>query len=271
MNQKMGSPQGDPESVSTVATRLVLLVEYNGRNYCGFQLQAGQPTVQGELETALKKLTGDTIRIATASRTDSGVHARMQVVSFKTKSKLNPATFISGLNYYLPDDIAVIKAYRTDINFDVRRRAVSREYEYYILNRPTRSPLWHGRSYYVPGQMDIEEMNKACRYLIGQHDLASFASNLGVELENTVRRIHRAEVSRDGDLVVFNIQANAFLPHQVRNTVGALIRVGLGRMTPDEFYSIMDARKMGLAGPAAPACGLYLTRVNYARPIEEEI
>ena len=271
MNQAMGSPQGGPESVSTVATRLVLLVEYNGGNYCGFQLQSGQPTVQGALETALKQLTGDPTRIAAASRTDSGVHACMQVVSFKTKSKLNPATFVSGLNYYLPDDIAVTKAYKTDMSFDVRRRAVSREYEYYILNRPTRSPLHKDRSYYVPGKLDIAEMNRACSYLVGDHDLASFASNLGVELKSTVRRIHRAGVSRDGDFVVFGIKANAFLPHQVRNTVGALIRVGLGRMTPDKFYSIMDARKMGLAGPAAPACGLYLTRVNYARPIEEEI
>ena len=95
MNRATGSPQGDPESVSTVATQLVLLVEYDGRNYCGFQLQAGQPTVQGELETALKKLTGQGTRIAAASRTDSGVHARMQVVSFKTKSKLATATFVS--------------------------------------------------------------------------------------------------------------------------------------------------------------------------------
>jgi tRNA pseudouridine38-40 synthase len=269
---EIGSPVGDPESVSAVnnTTRMVLVIEYNGSHYCGFQLQAKLPTIQGEIEKSLKKLTGDRIRVMAASRTDSGVHARGQVVSFRTESKLAPETFVNGLNYYLPNDIAVKEAHRADGSFSVRSHAVSREYEYYILNSPTPSPLWNGFCHTVTSELDIEAMDQACRLLIGEHDLASFASNLGVEIKCTRRRVYHAGVTRNGEMVVFSIKANSFLPHQVRNTIGALIRVGLGRMTQTEFYSIMEAKKIGLAGPAAPAGGLYLTRVNYGKHFKEE-
>lgn len=272
MSKEIGSPTGDPESVSPAGTttRIVLVIEYNGSRYCGLQLQAKMPTIQGEMEKALKKLTGDSIRVMSASRTDSGVHAKGQVVSFITGSQLTPETFISGLNYYLPDDIAVKEAYKADDSFNVRNHAVSREYDYYILNSPTRSPIWNGFCYHVTGKLDIEAMNRACHHLIGEHDLVSFASNLGVEIKRSRRNVHHAGVTRDRDFVIFSIKANSFLPHQVRNTVGALVRVGLSKMTPEEFYSIMEAKKIGLAGPAAPACGLYLTKVNYKRQFKEE-
>ena len=272
MGKEIGSPIGDPESVSPVSTttKMVLVVEYNGSRYCGFQLQAKLPTIQGEIEKALKRLTGDRIRILAASRTDSGVHAREQVVSFRTKSQLAPETFVSGLNYYLPEDIAVKEAHKSDDSFNVRSHAVSREYKYYILNSPTRSAIWDGFCHTVTVELDIEAMNRACRLLIGEHDLASFASNLGVEIKCARRRVYHAEVIRNGKMVIFSIKANSFLPHQVRNTVGSLVRIGLGRMTPEEFYSIMEAKKIGLAGPAAPACGLYLAKVNYKKPFKKE-
>jgi len=272
MGKKIGSPSGGPESVSPMSTttKMVLVIEYNGSHYCGFQLQVKLPTIQGEIEKALKRLTGNRIRILAASRTDSGVHAWGQVVSFKTKSQLTSGTLISGLNHYLPEDIAVKEAHKANDSFNVRSHAVSREYKYYILNSPTRSAIWDGFCYPVTGELDIEAMNQVCQAFIGEHDLASFASNLGVEIKCTRRRVHHAGVTRNGEMVIFSITANSFLPHQVRNTVGALVRVGLGRMTPAEFYSIMEARKIGLAGPAAPACGLYLTKVNYKRPFEEE-
>jgi len=262
----------DIESVFSVATttRMVLIVEYNGTRYHGFQLQASLPTIQGELEKALTKLTGERIRVTAASRTDAGVHARGQVVSFKTSSSRSRETFVNGLNYYLPGDIAVKEAHEVRDSFSVRRQAVSREYNYYILNSQTRSPLKSSFSYLVKGHLDIEVMNQACLALVGEHDFASFASDLGVSLKSTVRRVYRAEVSRDGELVIFNIVANSFLPHQVRNTVGALVRVGLGRVSIDEFYSILGAKKLGLGGPAAPARGLCLMQVNYPRPFEEE-
>ena len=220
------------------------------------------------MERALWRLTQERIRVTAASRTDAGVHAKGQVVSFRTKSSLPTQTFINGLNYYLPRDIAIKAAHRVDDSFNVRRNALSREYNYYILNSPTRSPLKNSFSYLVAGELDIEAMNQACQALTGKHDLASFASCIGVRLKNTVRNVYKAEVKKDGELVIFNTVANSFLPHQVRNTVGSLIKVGLGKMSLDEFYSIIKARKPGLAGPTVPAYGLCLIRVIYPYPFE---
>lgn len=252
-------------------TKIALILEYDGTNYYGFQLQAELPTIQSELEAALWKLTGDRIRISGASRTDSGVHARGQVVSFRTKSELPPATFVKGLNHYLSKDIAVKAAHKIADSFDVRRGAISREYNYYILNNVTRSPLRQHFCHQVAGELNLKTMNTACQALKGKQDLASFASALGDKIKNTIRTVCRAEMQKDGDMVIFNIIANSFLPHQVRNTVGALIRVGLGKMTVDDFHSIIKSRQPGLAGPTAPARGLCLVRVNYPRPLGEEV
>jgi len=246
-----------------VAGKLLLILEYRGTNYQGFQLQKRAPTVQSKLEKALYRLTGEKIRVIAASRTDSGVHAQGQVVTFSTESGLEAAIFITGLNHYLPSDIAVRQAQWVDEAFNPRRDARSREYRYLILNRTTRSPLLMDRSYLVPGDLDIEAMNQAGSRLIGKHDFASFASQLGSNINSTVRTVHRAEVARKGEMVIFHITADSFLPHQVRNTIGALIRVGQGRMTLEEFCSIIEMKKPGLAGPTAFAGGLCLIRINY--------
>ncbi len=244
-------------------TRVVLIIEYDGRCYHGSQLQAGPATIQGEIEQAIRGLTGERCRIATASRTDAGVHARGQVVSFRTDSLLSEQTLVKGINYYLPRDIAVKAAYRVADSFDVRRNAVSREYNYCILNGLTRSPIWRGFSHLVGEHLDIEAINEACQALLGEHDFVSFASRIGAEKKCTVRYVYRAAMERQGELAVFNMVANSFLPHQVRNTIGLLIKVGLGRVSTSEFCSIIEARVPGLAGPMAPACGLCLMRVNY--------
>ncbi len=248
-------------------TKIILVMEYDGSRYHGFQWQDGLPSIQGEVEKALTKLTGERRRVMSASRTDAGVHAEGQVVSFRTASALATDNFVSGLNHYLPSDIAVKAAYRIKDDFNVRREAVSREYSYYILNSSTRSPIREGFSYLLPGKLDIEAMNQACELLVGEHDFASFAARNGTTVKSTVRRVFRAEVTREGDLVTFNIEANSFLLHQVRNTIGALIRVGQGKMTIDEFKSILEAKELALAGPTAPACGLCLNWVNYVEPL----
>jgi tRNA pseudouridine38-40 synthase len=250
--------------------RMVLVLEYDGTDYCGFQWQPGQPTIQAELEAALGKLTGEAIRVAAASRTDSGVHARGQVVSFMTGSALPEVRFIGGLNYYLPDAIAVKAAFRAAPDFDVRREALSREYRYYIVNEATRAPLGRQYTCRVIGQLNIEKMNQACQALLGEHDFIGFASALELERnQSTIRRVLEAAVNPEEDGLVFSIVATAFLPHQVRNTVGALLRVGQGRMSLAEFYSIIETKTAGQAGPAAPAAGLCLIRVNYAHPFGE--
>ena len=251
-------------------TKIVLVLEYEGTNYYGFQWQANQPTIQAELEKAIWKLTGERRRVISASRTDAGVHAVGQVVSFRTESfSRRTGSFVKGLNFYLPADIAVRAAYRASESFNVRRDAVSREYHYYILNRPTRGALQRGFAYLVSGKIDIDSMNGAAQALTGKHDLASFITSLEPNIKTTEREIHKAEFKRDGDLVTFEIAANSFLPHQVRNTVGALLRVGMGRMTAGEFKEIIEAKKPGLAGPTVPAHGLCLMRVNYRSPLEE--
>ncbi len=250
-------------------TKMMLIVEYDGSGYHGFQLQAELSTIQGEMEKALLKLTGERVRVLAASRTDSGVHALGQVVSFRAKSSLTPQTFISGLNHYLPGDIAVKAAHRVSDSFSVRRHALSREYNYYILNSVTRSPVRQGFCHLVSGKLNILAMNLASKALIGEHNFASFATSLGAELRNTSRRVFQAKAEKDGELVVFSMTANSFLPHQVRNTVGALIRVGLGKMTVKEFHSIMEAREPGMAGTTAPAHGLCLMKVKYANHFGE--
>jgi len=248
---------------------MVLIMEYDGTKYNGFQLQASQPTIQGEIESALLKLTGEKVRVLAAGRTDTGVHAREQVVSFRTISSLPDHSFVGGLNHHLPKDIAVKDAYRVRDAFNVRRDAVNREYHYLILNRTARSPIRHHFAHHVPGNLDVAAMNEACQCLIGKHDFVSFATALESKTKSTVRRVYQADVTRDGDLITFRIIASSFLPHQVRNTVGALIRVGLGKMTADEFRSILEARTPGKAWPTAPAHGLYLMRVNYPHSWEE--
>ncbi|MFC2044472.1 tRNA pseudouridine(38-40) synthase TruA [Chloroflexota bacterium] len=250
-------------------TKVTLILEYNGTSYYGFQLQTGLPTIQGELEKALSKLTGERTRLIGASRTDTGVHAEGQVVSFRTRSSLPLKAFINGMNYYLPADIVVRAAYRVNDSFDVRREAISREYNYRILNNQMRSPLRDEISYLVRGRLNIDAMNEACQLLLGEHDFASFAGLVG--FRSTVRMVYRAETSKEGDFVVFTVVANSFLPHQVRTTVGSLIRVGLGRMRVNAFYDIIKAKSYGLAGPTAPACGLCLVQINYPRPFEEYI
>lgn len=257
------------DAVALFNNKIVLLVEYHGGNYCGFQWQAGVPTVQDELEKAIQKVTGETVRVVAASRTDSGVHARGQVVSFRTHSSLPPGTFVRALNFYLPRDIAVKGACRVDEKFDVRRHAVSREYEYKILNSPTRSPLWEGLACFVPCRLDVEAMDGACRLLEGEHDFASFGAALG-KLGSTVRTVYEARVERRDEVVSLHMRANSFLPHQVRNTVGLLVRIGLGKVGVEQFREIMEAKKLGLAGPTAPAHGLYLVKVEYPYILEME-
>ncbi|UCD08298.1 MAG: tRNA pseudouridine(38-40) synthase TruA [Dehalococcoidales bacterium] len=252
-------------------TKVVLIIEYEGTRYHGFQLQGKLPTIQKELETALFSLTGEKIRVISASRTDAGVHAEAQVVSFRTISGYPDDTYVNALNYYLPGDIAVKAAHRVKDSFNVRRHAVSREYNYYILNGKTRSPLRDRFCYLLTGQLNIEAMNEASQVLLGEHDFVSFVSNKEAAEKSTVRRVERVEMRREGDLVIFNIVANSFLMHQVRNTVGSLIRLGRGKISKEEFNNILEARQPGKAWPTAPAKGLCLLRVNYKNPIGEEI
>jgi tRNA pseudouridine38-40 synthase len=247
-------------------SKFILLIEYDGTQYHGFQWQVGLPTIQNELEQAIRLFCGQSSRVMGASRTDAGVHAEGQVVSFWAKSTLDTMTLVKALNYYLPIDIAVKAAYRASDDFNVRRDALSREYHYYILNSNTRSPFSQRFALFIPKMLNIEAMNEACRLIQGEHDFASFASSLDSS-RSTLRNVYEAGIEKKGNFTVFRMVADSFLPHQVRSTVGLLIRLGLGKIGIEGFRDIMEARSLGLAGPLSPACGLYLKRVNYPKPM----
>jgi tRNA pseudouridine38-40 synthase len=247
-------------------SKFVLLIEYDGTQYHGFQWQVDLPTIQNELEQAIKRFCGQSGRVMAASRTDTGVHAKGQVASFWARSALDTMTLVRALNHYLPGDIAVKAAYRARDDFSVRRDALSREYRYRILSSNTRSPFSRRFALFLPRMLDIEAMNEACQLMQGEHDFASFASALD-DSRSTFRNVHEAGVERKGDFTVFRIVANSFLPHQVRSTVGLLIRLGRGKISIQGFRDIMQARSLGLAGPLSPACGLYLMNVNYPAPL----
>jgi len=240
--------------------KIVLIVEYDGTRYQGFQWQVNAPTIQGEIESALTNIMKDPVRVVGASRTDSGAHAKGQVVSFRTTVPLPTESWRKALNFYLPQDIAVREAYETEDSFDVRRSAVSREYAYSIVNRGSRSPLRSRFAHLVFEPLHVEAMNQACQVLLGEHDFAPFCTTAPGP---TVRRIFDARVRQESDLVVFEVIGNSFLPHQIRNIVGGLIRVGLGKLGVEVFWELAQSRQAGVVGPAAPACGLCLMKVNY--------
>jgi len=248
------------------SSKFVLLIQYDGTQYYGFQWQVGLPTIQNELEQAIRRFCGESSRVIAASRTDTGVHAKGQVASFWSKSTLDTGTLVRALNHYLPRDIAVKAAYRASGDFSVRRDALSREYRYYILNGDARSPFSQRFALFMPKMLDTQAMNEACRLIQGEHDFTSFASSLDDD-RSTLRNVYEAGVERKEDFTVFRIVANSFLPHQIRGTVGLLIRLGLGKIGVSEFRDIMEARSLGLAGPLSPACGLCLERVNYPKPL----
>lgn len=263
-----GDQAGSAPGQNAGQTAIALVVEYDGSAYAGFQFQPGVPTIQGELEKAIYKLTGQFCRVAGSSRTDSGVHAAGQVASFKTSSRLDGRSFIGGLNYYLPPDIAVKEAFRLAAEFDIRRRATGRYYRYTILNRASRAPLKAGFYWQVKGGLDIDNINAACRYLLGVHDFASFAP--ADYSGSTCRQLFRAEACREGDWVTLSFSGNAFLPHQVRNMVGPLVEVGRGRMSVEDFRSLLEARIPGSARPSAPSRGLVLEKIYYAKELKAE-
>ena len=246
--------------------KFILVMQYDGTLYHGFQWQAGLPTIQAELEQAIKRTCGRSSRVMAASRTDAGVHAKGQVVSFWAKPTLSPMTLVKALNYYLPNDISVKAAYRGSNNFNVRGDALSREYCYYILNSDTRSPFSQRFALFMPKMLNIEVMKDACQLIQGEHDFASFATSSN-GIRSTRRNVYKTEIDKKGDFVIFHIVADSFLPHQVRNTIGLLIRLGLGKTDIRDLRNIMEVKIPGLVGPTASACGLWLMKVNYPEPL----
>jgi tRNA pseudouridine38-40 synthase len=246
--------------------RVALLLEYDGSRFAGSQLQSNAITVQGALEEAILKTTRQPSRAAFAGRTDAGVHARGQVAAFSTGSELDCETLRRALNAWLPEDVAVREVAEMTESFDPRRDARRRRYRYVIDNGDARPALDRGRVWHVAGVLDLAATAAAAKRLAGKHDFAAFASRLEDADASTVREIYAFDVSRDGRLVYLDVEANAFLPHQVRRMTGALVEVGRGKLSADDLAALLDGPPAS-AGPAAPPHGLYLISVMYESPL----
>jgi len=241
--------------------KLALVVEYEGTEYSGFQLQPNAVTIQGELETALTLLTSEKPRVYAASRTDAGAHARGQVVVFWTSSSHPTSAFLHGLNFYLPKDIRVQAAYMVPDAFDPRRDATVREYHYHILHGLAPSALQRRQVHQISNTLSPNLMRNAAAFLLGIRDFAPFAGNVGGR--STIRRLDRLDITEYGGLVTLEIVGNAFLPQQIRRMAGALVEVGSGRLHPLELHAIANNHGGGRAGPVLPAKGLCLMQVKY--------
>lgn len=243
--------------------RLALIIEYEGTRYRGFQRQANAPTIQGELERAIRRFTGECARVKAAGRTDAGVHALGQVIAFDTTAAHPPATAIGALNYYLPDDIAVKAAFHVSDDFDPRRSARRRTYRYRILNSATPSPLARRFVCRIPQPLDAQRMQTAADMFIGAHDFRRFAAHRPSK-PNSVRCVSRATLVRSGDTITFEVAANAFLHHQVRRMAGALADIGRGRLSLDDLRTMIDNGQTDKVAHSLPPQGLCLVSVEYA-------
>lgn len=251
-----------------VEHRYRAVVEYDGTDFLGYQIQAAGRTVQGEIEESLKRITQLAVRIEGAGRTDSGVHAIGQVIAFNVTWKHSLADLHRALNATLPPDIVMSDLKITDDTFHPRFSALSRSYRYTVLNQRWPGALQRRYAYYVRDKLDLAAMSEASRYLLGSGDFASFGKP--PQGENTVRHVKRADWSESGSLLFFDITANAFLYRMVRTIVGTLIEVGSGRLAPYEVKDILDARDLTRSAPPAPAHGLCLMRVTYPEKAQDE-
>jgi tRNA pseudouridine38-40 synthase len=242
---------------------LKLVLAYDGTDFHGFARQPGARTVQGVLEDGLGKILGGVPRLSVAGRTDAGVHAEGQVVSFESAAE--PERVERSLNGMLGPEVAV-RASRAPAGFDARRSARAREYRYRLRTAPVADPFTARFEWHRPGTYALARMRRAARDLEGEHDFASFSRSPKVPA-STVRRLERLAVRRNGDVLEFRARAGGFLHQMVRSLVGTLVAVGEGRMEADGMSAVLAARSRAAAGPVAPPHGLSLVRVIYgARP-----
>ena len=243
--------------------RYRLLIEYDGRPYHGFQLQLGQPSVQGSLERALTAFCGETVRVVAAGRTDTGVHALGQVIHIDLAKDWRPEVVRDALNAHLvPEPIAVLEAEIAPPAFHARFSATGRRYLYRILNRHSPPALERGRVWHVKRPIDADAMHAAAQALVGQHDFTTFR-DMACQAKSPVKTLEAVRIRREGDAVLLEFAARSFLHRQVRSMTGSLVEVGLGRWSANDLKAALEARDRKACGPVAPPDGLYLTEVSY--------
>ncbi len=247
--------------------RIALRLAYDGGAFHGWQTQPGGLAAQDALEQALGRMAGHRVQTVCAGRTDAGVHAVAQVVHFDTDTERPLGAWQRGTNAHLPAGLAVQAAQVVDEAFHARYGALSRRYRYLIWRSPERHPLWGPRAAWVHRPLAVDAMAEAAKALVGEHDFSAFRSSQ-CQARSPVRRLQALELSEQGALLRLDVQANAFLHHMVRNIVGALVWVGMGRRPSEWVGEILQARDRRLGAPTMAAQGLYLTGVSYPMPYD---
>lgn len=242
--------------------RISLKVAYEGTNYHGWQVQPNGITIESVLNQTLSDLLGEKIEVIGASRTDAGVHSMGNVAVFDTDTRI-PAEKISyALNQRLPDDIVVQESREAAADFHPRHCESRKTYEYRILNRRFRDPLRRRDTYFYYYDLNVDKMQEAAQYLVGEHDFKSFCS-IHACVETTVRTVHELNVEKKGDIISIRICGNGFLYHMVRIVAGTLVQVGSGVIVPEQMKEILERKDRSAAGPTAPACGLTMLGIVY--------
>lgn len=242
--------------------RIMLVVAYEGTNYCGWQVQPNAVTIEGMLNAALTDLLGEEITVIGASRTDSGVHSHGNVAVFDTETRIPAEKICFALNQRLPEDIVVQKSMEVAADFHPRHCNSKKTYEYRILNRQMPHPLYRKDTYFYHYPLDVAAMQEAAEYLVGEHDFKSFCT-VGAAVETTVRTIYDVSVQKDGDIVAIRVTGSGFLYNMVRIIAGTLIQVGAGYLKPKQMQEIILACDREAAGPTAPAKGLTMIGIEY--------
>jgi tRNA pseudouridine38-40 synthase len=240
-----------------------LTIEYDGTAYAGWQVQPGGPTVQEALERALATALRERVRVRGAGRTDAGVHACGQVAAVRVTRVPDLDRLRKSLNALTPDDVAVREIVVVGDEFDPRRDARSRVYEYRILNAPAPSPFWRRYAWHHAQPLDVSAMHAAAAALVGEHDFAALRGADAAPVHSTVRRVLESQVRRAHGLVVYRVDATAFLKHMVRNIVGTLVEIGRGEREASAMGELLAGRDRTRAGATAPAHGLVLVEVRY--------
>ncbi len=244
---------------------LKITLEYDGTDYCGWQIQSRykkKPSIQSILEKTLQKIIREKIKLIGSGRTDAGVHARAQVANFKTKSNVPPEKLQLALNGNLPEDIVITKIEEVSPDFNSCFDAISKVYRYTILSRRYPSAALRNSAYFCSYPLDIKLMRQEARAILGKHDFKAFqaADN---KVRTSVRTIKKLNIKKEGDLIYIDIEAGGFLYNMARNIVGTLIEIGRGRFPKGSLSRILAAKDRRLAGPMVPACGLSLIKVRY--------
>lgn len=248
--------------------KILLNIRFVGTNYAGYQVQNNAPTVQGELCRAAEQLFGGRCDVTGCSRTDSGVHANMFCAAVTNHGSASLETTVPtekiprAINAFLPPDIAVVSAREVEDSFHPRYDVKSKEYVYLIQNKGERDPFLADRCLFYPRDLDVEKMNMAAEMFVGEHDFAAYMA-AGSNVGSTVRTIYSASVRREGNMIRFSVSGNGFLYNMVRIMTGTLLAVGEGKIAPQDIPSVTASLDRSRAGSTAPACGLYLNRVEY--------